>query len=139
MRTLARVGVRGLPERDMISLHDGMGGWGWEEILPPPPPSPPPPLPPRFFVLTICCPWIKGLCRFCRRLRHLLWATSVFHNAIVKKYKRHNSSFRRKCRRKYDTHQKEIVITTGYGTAVFGKMGLALIRTSIVYGNDILL
>ena len=30
----------------MWSLRDGMGAWGWEEILPPPPPSPPPPSPP---------------------------------------------------------------------------------------------
>ena len=36
------IGVRSLPERDMLSLRDGMGGWRWEEILPPPP-SPPSP------------------------------------------------------------------------------------------------
>ena len=97
------IGVRGLPERDMLSLCVmGRGAGGGRKFFRRRrrrrrrrPPS-------RFSIFPICCPWIKGLCRFCRRLRRLLWARSVFHNAIVKKTKRHKSCFRRKFRRKYE-------------------------------------
>ena len=42
----------------------------------------------RNYVFFICCSWIKGLWRFCRRLRRLPWTSPVSDKEYVRKWKR---------------------------------------------------